>query len=364
MLTERQVIEGQSNLDCRTIAEAFDNPRFWLLSPSLSYLEEASAKNGCDFSAYVVSSDPEIKGLALALTHVRGLERESIRLLESEKDSPGAIGALRYIARFEDAQRYALRLLESHNLRVVQEALLYLNVEDKETLAEAIDLIEPLVFNLRDDFVIESVLELMKRAKCMNVLTCERLFEKFASALEGESQTAVKAFAELYDPCLSPLIPLFVEAVERTESYAEAIKLASKGITAIAVWLPRILERMPKLTSYEIDVVVNYATSSDVPLTMREAIVLALIKRIVEEKVYHLMSLEALMKLKSFPTQFARLASLAEKDSREFWNAALLRSVIGKMRGEDVREYVTLFERLFQGEKPEWLRKTIQYVMA
>jgi hypothetical protein len=364
MLTEQQVVEGQSNLDCRTIAEAFENPRFWLLSPSLSYLEEASARNGCDFSSYVVSSDPEVKGLALALTHVKGLERESIRLLESEKDSPGAIGALRYLARFEDPQKYALRLLESHNLRVVQEALLYLNVEDKEAVEEVIDLIEPLIFNLRDDFVIESVLELMKRAKDMNVLTCERLYEKFASALERGSQTAVRAFAELYDPCMSSLIPQFVEAVERTGSYSEVIRLVSKGVPAIAVWLPKILEKTPKLTSYEIDAVVNYAANSDVPRQLKEAVVLALVKRIVEEKVYHLVSLEALTKLKSFPVQLAQLTLSAEKDSREFWNAALLRGMIGKMMGEDVREYVSLVERLFRGEKPEWLKKAIQYVTA
>ncbi|MDT7905190.1 MAG: hypothetical protein RQ863_01110 [Sulfolobales archaeon] len=362
MLTEEELVDQVDGLDCRRLAEAFNAPRYWLLSPSLYYLEKVAEKKNCDFTRFLVSTDPEVKGLALALTSAKGYEMEALALITSERDSPAVIGAIRYLSRFAPAEKYALSLLESSNLRVIQEAFTYLDTNDREILAEILKMTEPIIFNIKDDFLVESAIELMRRAKELGVVNCENLFSKISYGIETRSRTAVRLFADLFDECLAPLIPQFVDAVEATGAYEELLKLASKRVVEIGTWLPSVIKRLPKLTSYDVDVIAEYVTNPRLPQTIREAVAKSLVERIARDKLYHLVSPEALKSLLSAKDAFHELLSLSEEDSRTYWNAALLRGLAARLLGEDASEYISKVESLFPGKMPEWLERTLKVV--
>ena len=360
MLTESQVINAyeSNSLSCNLIEGAFDNPRYWLVSPSLEYLEKAASSLKCDFTKYLMSSDPEVKGLALALEWREGFRNEAMRLVEDNIGSIGVIGALRYLWKFSGLNEVIISAIESPNLRVVQEALTLLFDLDLEVQSRVISAVLPVLFNLRDDFIIDSVSEIISEGLKEGLIDCQTFYERLSIGLEKASPTAVKVFTRAYADCLSPLIPLFVDAVHSTGLYQEFLRLLAKGIMNIAIYLPLMIEKIDKLTSYDVSLILSFAERLE-NTEVKKAIVSSLVKRIVKEKKYHLLGEEELVKITKFEEEAEELRKNLELDSKLFWNASLILAVLMKLEGKDPRPYIRAFESQFKGEKPEWVKGLI-----
>ena len=361
MLTEEQVIDAYNTntLSCNTVEDVFKNPRYWLSTPSLEYLEKASSSLRCDFTKYLMSSDPEVKGLALALEWREGFRNEALRLVEESPNSLGVIGALRYLQRFGGLNEAILTAVESPNLRVVQEAFSLLFDLDFEIQVKVTTAVLPVLFNIRDEFVVESVAEILSEGLRRGLISCELLYERLSAGLEKRSSVAVKVFSAVYDKCLSPLLPIFIDAVNELESYAEVMRLVAKGVKEVAIYLPYIIEKIDRLTSYDLSSIVNFVKGLGNRVLGKE-IVLAMIKRIVREKSYHLLGIDSLsFMIKDYREEVEQLRAKLEEDYKIFWNAALTLAVLVKLEGEDPSPYLKKFEEQFKGEKPEWIKTMI-----
>ena len=361
MLTEEQVIDAYNTntLSCNTMEDVFENPRYWLSTPSLEYLEKASTSLRCDFTKYLMSSDPEVKGLALALEWREGFRNEALRLVEESPSSLGVIGALRYLRRFGGLNEAIMTAVESTNLRVVQEAFSLLFDLDFEVQVKVTTAVLPVLFNIRDEFVVESVAEILSEGLRRGLMSCELLYERLSAGLEKRSPVAVRVFSTVYDKCLSPLLPIFVDAVSELGSFTEVMRLVAKGAKEVAIYLPYIIERIDKLTSYDLSSIVNFVKGLGNKVVGKE-IVLAMIKRVAREKNYHLLGVDDLsFILKEYREEAEELRAKLEEDYKSFWNAALTLAALVKLEGEDPSPYLKEFEVQFRGEKPEWIKTLI-----
>lgn len=365
MLTEEQVIDAYNTntLSCNTVEDVFENPRYWLSTPSLEYLEKASSGLRCDFTKYLMSSDPEVKGLALALEWREGFRNEALRLVEESPSSLGVIGALRYLRRFGGLNEAIMTAVESPNLRVVQEAFSLLLDLDFDVQVRVTTAVLPVLFNIRDEFVVETVAEILSDGLKRGLISCEVLYERLSSGLEKRSPVAVRVFSAVYDKCLSPLLPIFVDAVNGLGSYTELMRLVAKGVKDVAIFLPYVIERVDRLTSYDLSTIVDFVRGLGNRAIGKE-IVLALIRRIVREKSYHLLGVEELAFIvKEYREEALELRTKLEEDYKVFWNAALTLATLAKLEGRDPGPYLKEFEGQFKGEKPEWIKALISKII-
>ena len=361
MLTEEQVIDAYNTntLSCNVVEDVFENPRYWLSTPSLEYLEKASISLRCDFTKYLMSSDPEVKGLALALEWREGFRNEALRLVEESPSSLGVIGALRYLWRFGGLNEAIMTAVESPNLRVVQEAFSLLLDLDFEVQVRVTTAVLPVLFNIRDEFVVETVAEILAGGLKRRLISCELLYERLSAGLEKRSPVAVRVFSVVYDKCLSSLLPIFIDAVDALGSYTDLLRLVAKGVKEVAIFLPYVIGRIDRLTSYDLSSIVNFVRELGNRAVGKE-IVSALISRIAREKSYHLLGIEELaFMLKEYREVVDELRTNLEEDYKVFWNAALTLAALAKLEGRDPGPYLREFEGQFKGEKPEWIKALI-----